>query len=837
MIGLARRLGQAARSVRLPWPQRAWARLALILAGLMLVAPLAFLVLDALFPLPAGWLDAPSGTRLLDRSGTELRRFPASDGQWRFPVTLEEVSPALVTALVESEDRWFFVHPGVNPLAVLRAAWTNAASGRVVSGASTIPMQLARMADPGPRTLRRKLIESFRALQLGLTRSKTQLLEAYLNTAPFGGNIVGVGAAARIYFGKPPDRLSLGECALLAVLPRAPNRYDPSRHPEAAMTVRDQVLTLLAKRKAVDADEAARAMRQPMVAQRRPSPMLAPHFCLLTRARLGAEPVIATSLDLARQRTVERLLARHVERLRDLGIGNGAVVVLDRTSREVLALAGSADFADDRRQGQVNNALAPRSPGSTLKPLLYALAFDRGLAVPGSRLLDVPVDYAGYAPENYTGIFSGRVTTAEALTRSLNVPAVRLLASTGLRDFHALLRQGGLETIDRPATSYGLPLVLGACEVRLVDLTNVYATLAQGGEHRPWRVTPPAMPEAGSSESSGSGAASGPSAQLFSPEAARVIATMLTEVTRPDMPDSWRLTRDRPAAAWKTGTSFGHRDAWAVGFGPTLAVGVWVGNPDGTPVKGISGAVHAGPIFFDVLRALDQPGRDLRLPEAPALRSVTLCAASGLPAGTDCPATVESPAGPTLALPRCAEHRRVLVDSATGLRLEGSCLTAPVPGGRAVAREVQTVPPELAAWLAAQGKPVPGLPALSPLCPDVPEGLGPAILSPSPATPYILRHDAPAHHQQVALRAAPADPGDSLWWYVDGRFLGVVHGSSYEYITKKNDESDGGKNLFSGHEPAVLFWPMAPGEHRASVTDSQGRTSSVTFRVLDRMAP
>jgi len=830
MAASARRLGRAIRGIRLPWPKRTWSRLALALAGLLLALPLAFLALDALFPLPAGWLDAPSGTRLLDRSGTELRRFPASDGQWRFPVTLDEVSPALVTALVESEDRWFFVHPGVNPLAVLRAAWTNALSGRVVSGASTIPMQLARMADPGPRTLRRKLAESFRALQLGLTRSKTGLLEAYLNTAPFGGNIVGVGAAARIYFGKPPDRLSLGECALLAVLPRSPNRYDPSRHPEAAMAVRDRVLALLAARGAVDPDEAGRAMRQPMVAQRRPSPMHAPHFCLLARARLGAEPVIATSLDLARQKTVERLLARHVERLRDLGIGNGAVVVLDRASREVLALAGSADFADDRRQGQVNNCLAPRSPGSTLKPFLYALAFDRGLAVPGSRLPDLPVDYAGYAPENYSGTFSGRVSVAEALTRSLNVPAVRLLAGTGLRDFHALLRQGGLDTIDRPAASYGLPLVLGACEVRLVDLTNLYATLGRGGVHRPWRVTLPADRNPESDDPFGT-------AGLFSPEAARVVAAMLTEVARPDMPDSWRLTRDRPAAAWKTGTSFGHRDAWAVGFGPTLAVGVWVGNPDGTPVKGISGAAHAGPLFFDVLRALDEPGRDLRLPEAPALRSVTLCAASGLPAGPDCPATIQSPAGPTLSLPRCAEHRPILVDRETGLRLEGSCLAAPVPGGRAETRTVQTVPPELAAWLAAQGKPAPGLPPLSPLCPDVPGGLGPVILSPSAATPYVLRHDAPPRHQQVALRAAPADPGDSLWWYVDGRFAGAVHQSSDKHEGCCAYGPADTMDRSGVDQPPVVLWPMTPGVHRASVTDGQGRTTSVTFRVLDRSAP
>ncbi|WP_250635956.1 penicillin-binding transpeptidase domain-containing protein, partial [Salidesulfovibrio brasiliensis] len=397
-------------------------------------------------------------------------------------------------------------------------------------------------------------------------------------------------------------------------------------------------------------------------------------FTLLARHRLGAQTQLQTSLDLPTQRIVEHLVARHAARVRQEGITNAAAVVLDRSTRQVLAMAGSADFFDDRTQGQVNNALAARSPGSTLKPFLYTLAFDKGEAIPASRLLDVPTDYSGYTPENYSGTFHGQVSVSEALSRSLNVPAVRLLSRTGLEGFHALLKRGGLETIDRASASYGLPLVLGACEVRLVDLTNLYATLAQGGNHRPWRVV------AGSP---------GPAGHLFSPEAARSVGDILTKVTRPDMPDSWRLTRDRPAAAWKTGTSFGHRDAWAVGFGPELAVGVWVGNPDGTPVKGISGATHAGPLFFDILRALEPHSRDLRLPEAPEMREILLCAKSRLPAGPDCPKTISAQAGPVLHLPRCTDHRRIMVDAETGKRLEGSCLvTRP-----ARAETVHTVPP------------------------------------------------------------------------------------------------------------------------------------------------
>ncbi len=762
----------------------------LSLLGIPLAALLAFTVLNTLFPFPEAWLTPPSATRILDRDGTELRRFLATDSMWRFPVTLNEVSPQLVTALVESEDRWFYIHPGVNPLAILRAAWTNITAGRIVSGASTIPMQIARMADPQDRTLSAKVVEAFRALQLTMTHSKAELLETYLNTAPFGGNIMGVGAASRLYFNKPPDRLSLGECALLAVLPRAPNRYNPARHPETAIKVRDRVLKQLSNRQVIDSEEALRAMRQPMVAHRRPAPMLAPHFSLLAKNRLGSQAALETSLDLPSQHTLEKLLSRHVERIRQEGITNAAAVVLDRRTREIIALVGSADFFDNKNQGQVNNSLARRSPGSTLKPFLYALAFDKGLAIPQSRLLDVPTDYSGYTPENYTGTFSGQVTVSEALARSLNVPAIRLLARTGLSDFHTLLKNGGLDTIDRPTASYGLPLVLGACEVRLLDLTNLYATLAEGGTHRPWHMTMN-TPHVTST--------------LFSPEASRTMAEILTGVTRPDMPDSWKLTRDRPVAAWKTGTSFGHRDAWAVGFGSTLAVGVWVGNPDSTPIKGISGATHAGPLFFDILRALEPPSRDMHLTNAPAMRKVALCAFSHLPTGPDCPETITAMAGPKLILKRCASHQRIMVDNETGLLLQGSCLTT----RPATSRVAVTVPPELAAWLASQGKPVPALPKRSSQCTDVPGGQGPAILSPSAHTPYIMRHDAPAKFQQIALHATSANPSQTLWWYVDGQFSGTTN------------------------QRKTLFLPMVPGVHTASVTDEQGRTHSVSFKVVE----
>lgn len=761
----------------------------LILSSFPLVAALVFGLLNALFPLPEEWLSPPSGTRVLDRSGIELRRFLATDSMWRFPVTLHEVSPDLVKALIESEDRWFYEHPGVNPFSIVRAAWGNLVAERVVSGASTIPMQIARMSDPRSRNLEAKAIEAFRAIQLSIKYSKTELLEAYLNLAPFGGNIMGVGAASLLYFDKPSSQLSLGESALLAVLPRAPNRYNPARHPDRAMVIRNQVLELLTNRKVVDSAEAKRAMRQPMVAHHRPSPMLAPHFSLFAKHRLGAKPNLVTTLDISKQRTLEQLLFRHVLRIRQEGITNAAAVILDRKTREVLAMVGSVDFFDDQTQGQVNNAISRRSPGSTLKPFLYALAFDQGLAIPESRMLDVPTDFAGYTPENYSGTFSGQVTVGEALSHSLNVPAVRLLTRVGLSDFYDLLKRGGLETINRPASFYGLPLALGTCEVRLLDLANLYATLAEGGRHRPWRIA------SHSDETE---------LQLFSPEASHTISQILTKVTRPDMPDSWRLTQDRPIVAWKTGTSFGHRDAWAVGFDDAIAVGVWVGNPDGKVVKGISGAVHAGPLFFDILRAFTTGSRDLHLAEAPNLRPVKICKVSHLLAGPDCPETYTALAGPKLKIGRCSDHKRILVDAETGDLLEGDCVMI----RPAISKVVRTVPPDLAAWLASQGKSVPKLPPLSSYCSDVPSGEPPSIISPSATTTYVIRHDTPSQFQKINLKAVSSDPSQILWWYVDGVFIGTTS------------------------DKKTLFYSMQLGKHQVSVTDGFGRSHTLEFNVI-----
>ncbi len=767
-----------------------------IAVAVLLLSPwLWFWTLDWLFPFPWENLQRPPAVVVTDRHGEPLRFFLPADDRWRFPVRLSELPPELPKALVASEDRRFYRHPGIDLVAVARAAWSNLRSGEVVSGASTIPMQVARMAEPGPRTLASKIKESFRAFQLEQRFTKDEILELYLNLTPYGGNVEGVGAAAWFYFGKEPERLSLGEIALLTALPRSPGRYDPVNHPKAAEAARGRVLRQLASRGAFPEKEIDEAERQPIPSVRRRPPFAASHFTEMVKAQLPQEPRIRTTIDRAAQQVAESQVARRIRELRDQGIGNAAVVVIDNETRAVRALVGSAGFRDTYFQGQVNGATARRSPGSTLKPFLYVMAMDQGRVLPDSYILDVPTDFAGYVAENYDERYRGRVTVRDALIHSLNACAVRLLAQVGLSEFHGLLKRAGLSTLDRPSGSYGLPLVLGAGEVRLVDLVNLYASLAQGGLYRPVRFIEAEDGRLGSDP-----------VRLFSPEAARQVTEMLTDVRRPDLPEAWDLTRDVPGVAWKTGTSYGHRDAWAVGFSARYTIGVWVGNFDGKPRKGISGSEHAGPLLFDLFRALDGGGGGPVRREGIAPDEIEVCSLSHELPGPFCPERVKIVYLPgTSKLSACPLHRRMLVDSETGELLAGDCV-----GRRPHAFRLLTIyPPELMAWWRSQGAPVQEVPRLSSACSGIPDGDPPKIVSPDGSTPYRIRREAPVEYQRIALVAQAAPGARRLFWYQDGTLVATTETGSVQ----------------------GRFLDPVRGEHRLVVTDDLGRSDGVTYRV------
>ena len=749
--------------------------------GLMLSAA-ALLFLDRRFPPPLEALRRPPAVAVLDNHGRPLRLFLPDDESWRLPVTLDELPPELPAAVLATEDARFYRHPGVDPLAILRATWQNLRAGRVVSGGSTLPMQLARLAEPAPRTLSAKLSEAVRAVQLERRFSKRELLELYLNLAPYGGNLEGVGAASRFYFGKQPAQLSPGEMALLVALPRSPTAYDPTRNPVAARDARDRVLARLEAAGVFDSRQVEAARRQPVPRRRQPTPFEAPHFTRWAAAHSPGEARVETTLDRSAQQIAEAQVARHVPALRRQGIAQAAVVVVETDGRRLRASVGSAGFLEAGRAGQVDGTVARRSPGSTLKPFLYALAVDSGEVVPDAFLLDVPTDFSGYVAKNYDGRYNGRVTVREALRRSLNAPAVRLLSRVGLQPFYKLLVSGGISTLDRPAGRYGLPLVLGAGEVSLLELTNLYASIADRGRYQPlaWRDGPPTV-------------AAEP---LVSPETAWLITEILRQVERPDLPAAWRLARDVPAVAWKTGTSYGHRDAWAVGYSGKYTIGVWVGNFDGAARQGISGSEHAAPLLFDLFRALEPGGAPTGRPAGLRIESLEVCALSHQLPGSWCPtrARIEYLPGRS-RLTRCDHHRRV--------RVAGGA-------GSSAFREVTRYPSELVGWWRAEGHPLPDESIRFTRWAagdNLTAGDPPRIVSPDAATPYHLRRGAPREHQRIALIAQAGVDVERLYWYRDGLLVA------------------------SGMPGERLFLDPFPGDHRLVVTDDRGRQDALSYRV------
>ncbi len=771
------------------------------LGGLALLL-LPFL-LDFLFPFPWAALNRPPALIVEDRTGEPLRFFLPPDDRWRFPIRLSELPPELPKALVASEDRRFWSHPGADFLAIFRAAGANLRAGEVVSGASTIPMQIARMANPRRRTFWAKMIEAMRAVQLTAHVSKRRQLELYLNLTPYGGNLEGVGAAAWFYFGKPASQLSLGEIALLTALPRSPSRYDPTLHPAQAQRARDRVLRQLAERGAFSKRDITEALRQPLPTKKRRAPFSAPQFAERIARLSPGRSRVTTSIDSAVQRTAEELVTRRIAELRPLGIGNASVVVIEleepheRARRSLRALVGSAGYGETAYQGQIDGSAAHRSPGSTLKPFLYAMAFDDGRVLPESYLLDIPTDFGGYVAENYDDVYRGRSTVRDALVHSLNACAVRLLSEVGLERFHKRLLAGGLKTLDRPTATYGLPLILGAGEVTLLDLVNLYATLGQGGLHRPVEMIVP------SESALRARGPESPPLRLFSAESSALTTTILTDLKRPDLPESWQLATGVPAVAWKTGTSYGHRDAWAVGFSGRYAIGVWVGNFDGSPRQGISGSEHAAPLLFDLFRAIDRGGSAPNIPRGLRIEPIELCALSRELPTPDCPTRIETVYLPgRTKLTACPIHRRAFVDAKTGDLLGGDCLNRP---HRSVVLEV--FPPELVAWWQAQGMGVPAIPQPSPDCASLPGREPPKVVSPDPFTPYRLRRDAPASDQRIPLIARVGAGASRIWWYQNGILVA------------------------SGAPGEKLFLEAVPGQHRLVVTDDLGRSDGVGYRV------
>ena len=795
------------------------------------------------FPLPKARLHPSPSRIVLDRNGQWLRAFLADDGMWRFSrqssvishqsqavfdkpdpslienrqlPTLNTVSPLLHQAILTSEDRWFYYHYGINPVSIVTALYDNLKAGEVVRGGSTITMQLARLMEPKARNISNKFIEAFRALQLEHTYSKSEILTFYFNMLPYGGNIVGTAAASRFYFNKPQHALSLGEAALLAAIPNAPERLRPDRFPENARKAREKVLNRLLARGQISKQQWQEASQEPIPKTRYPLPFKAPHLSrmLVKDAAPTTDGRIYTTIDMKVQETAVRILREYLGKPSFQGshsAGTGAIVVMDTQSREVLAMVGSHDFFDQRALGQINGTLAPRSPGSALKPFVYALAMEQGLITPETLLFDVPVSYAGYEPVNYDGKYNGYVTARQALARSLNVPAVNLNARLKNITLPTFLKQAGISTL-APDRKYGLSMVLGGCEVNLLELTTLYAGLANMGEFKPYQIVVSGQQSAVSGQQSENLLAEsrwlkakGYSQRLLRAETSFIITEMLTTSQRPANAvkslEVFESTINLPKIAWKTGTSYGHRDAWCIGYSPTLTIGVWLGNFDGRGAPMLSGTDTATPILFALFSALTGQDTHRWFIKPEQLKTRQVCALSGAPVSPYCPTHKSDVYIPGISpVATCAIHKRTYVDETTGHSLCSHCRNFSTDNAHP--QIFEEWPAEAATWLTKNGFAVPVLPEHNPLCTGPIAGNAPIILSPADNTTYYIRTGVPLDNQKIRLSASVSNRTQNLFWFLDGELI------------------------FKGKAGEEYWLTPVKGQHVLTCVDADGRSAS-----------
>ena len=620
---------------------------------------LAFLVTGYIFCLPRHLFHVPYSTVVTDRNEELLGARIASDGQWRFPprnTTPEKIKECLITF----EDKHFYHHWGVNPFAIGRAFYQNVNNKRIVSGGSTLTMQTIRLARNESRTFREKLIEMIWATRLEFRASKEEILSMYISHAPFGGNVVGLDAAAWRYFGHSADDLSWAESAMLAVLPNAPAMIHLSKGRKTLLDKRNRLLKQLLEKKTIDSSTYELAISEPLPDEPHPLPQIAPYLVSRFYQERNGEYSRST-INKGIQTQVEDLAERWSNEFGRSDIRNLAILVIEIPSNQVVAYCGNVHF--DRKQGgnQVDVIQAPRSTGSILKPFLYYAMLQEGSLLPDMLLPDVPVNINGFTPQNFSMQFEGAVPASEALARSLNIPAVTMLQRYGVPKFHSFLQQIGLKTINRSSSHYGLSLILGGAEATLWDVTNAYAMMGRSLLQLPQRSCSLLLPTSRITEST----------DPFQPGAVWQTFDALKEVNRPEEID-WKSIPSMQTIAWKTGTSYGFRDAWAVGVTPRYAVGVWVGNATGEGKPGLVGAQTAGPVLFDIFNLL--PSSSWFTRPAGIFVEAEVCRKSGHLKGRFCDETdtlLVLPAG--LRTEACPYHHLVTLSANESQRIYENC--------------------------------------------------------------------------------------------------------------------------------------------------------------------
>ena len=751
----------------------------------------------AFWALPVPHLDAPVSDVVLDRDGHILAATVAGDEQWRFSPSGEAdpVPERYASALIAFEDGRFYQHPGVDPLAVARALVDNVRQGRVVSGASTLTMQTVRLARGNPpRTVIEKAVEMVFALRLEWATTKREILAMHAAHAPFGGNTVGLEAAAQRYFRRRGSDLSWAEAATLAVLPHSPGLVHPGRDRAALRAKRDRLLDKLVDLGMVSAEDAALGKLERLPARPEPVPQLAPH--VLQRHR--GQGAVRTTLDAALQRQAAQIVERHAATWSGNQVHNLAALVVDTMSGDVLAYVGNVPGLTGDHGQHVDIVQAPRSTGSLLKPLLYAEMLHAGELLPTELVPDIPMRMGGFAPENFDRQFEGAIPAHQALARSRNVPAVWMLQQHGVDRFYRELQAYGMTTLIRPPSGYGLSLVLGGAEGTLWEMVGAYRrlgwTVATAAQPTPW--TPLGLTPAASGVST-------PHHDTAEAPAAYWTLQALLDVERPGVLGAWRRFGSSRRVAWKTGTSFGFRDAWAIGVTPQVTVGVWVGNADGEGRPELIGLRAAAPVLFDLLDAAPR-GPWFAAPEGQA--QIEICTQSGLRAGPDCAHTqwVEvPPAGRKAA--RCPHCQRIHCRDATCTeRVHADCAST------ATMHHTPwfALPAAQAFYYTRRHTDVRPLPPWAPGCAPEEDVHPIGILDPKPGAQIHVPVELDGRPGRLVMQGAHLDANATLYWHLDERYLGRTE---------------------DVHEMEV--WP-GPGDHVVTVVDQTGARLERRFTVL-----
>ena len=631
-------------------------------AGKILLALLAvFFVTHIFFPLRD---QIQYSTIAVDSDGKMLHAFLSPDDKWRMFTELDEISPELSQAIIFKEDKYFNYHFGINPFAIVRAMINNTVSGRRTSGASTITMQVARMLEPKPRTLPNKLIEMFRALQLEWRYSKKEILQLYLNLVPYGGNIEGVKSASILYFDKFPNHLSLAEITALSIIPNRPTSLRLGPNNSTVKAERNKWLERFQQAGLFDAETIQDALLEPLTAQRLEAPKEAPHLAIRLKSEYPNTPIIRSTLKWDMQKKAEKLALNHINRLYHRNIKNAAALIIENETKQVLAYVGSSDFADVQASGQMDGVRAVRSPGSTLKPLLYGMAFDMGITTPKRMISDVPINYSGYEPENYDEKFRGNVTIEFALANSLNVPAVKVLDEISAQAMVDKLKDCDFVQIGKDEKKLGLSLALGGCGVSLEEMTALYSSFATNGYYKETKWIEESKDN-------------NDSTFLLSAKANFMLTEILLQLQRPDLPLQWQNSANLPKVAWKTGTSYGRRDAWSIGYNKKYTIGVWVGNFSGEGVPELNGAATASPLLFQLFNAIDPAANKEWFSSPEELNFRTVCSQSGHVPSDFCESTTIDYFIPTKSSNKKCDHlKKVFVNIDSTYSYCTSCIPA-----------------------------------------------------------------------------------------------------------------------------------------------------------------